>query len=106
MRRITEAEYRKTRVGARLVTVTKLENSLAIIPAGTPLTVDGKWNGFTVLTDPCGSCGIQVKVRQVPARMVDFEHRCPTCSAECTRSGDVWTCTRRSCRTTTTANRS
>lgn len=106
MTRITESEYRKARAGARLVAITELENGWAVVPAGTKLTVVGKRNGFQVVTDPCGTCGIQMKVREVPARMVDFEQRCPICSAECTRTGEEWACTRRSCRTTTTENRS
>ncbi len=98
---LTQTEYRKTRTGDRVVAVRELHNGTGSVPAGTVLTVEGKFSGFTAISDNCGACGVRLRFRRVPANLVDFEHRCPACAAACVRAAGDWACTRRSCGATT-----
>lgn len=98
---LSQREYRSVRTGDRIVAVEELRNGTGSVPAGTVLTVEGKFSGFTAISDSCSACGVRLRFRRVPAELVDFEHRCPACTAPCTREADAWVCTRRSCGATT-----
>lgn len=67
---MTLAQLRRPNVRVR--TLVQLETRLLKIPRGTLLRVVGKMNGLELETDPCGCCGVAVRITHVPARDVDL----------------------------------
>ena len=67
-RRMTEKQLmgRKVRLN-RLVSTRFLD-----IPAGTVLTIEGKYNGLEVVTDPCSCCGVAARVIKLDPTALDL----------------------------------
>jgi len=75
MAAITLAEYnrisQKGWIGVRLRSLRPIVTRIAELPAGTLWTVEQKFGGFAVVSDPCPHCGIKVNV--VKAQPQAFE---------------------------------
>lgn len=59
-------------LGLKVRSLVPLRNGWCRIPAGRVLTIVHKWDGYTLETDPCASCGVAVKVARVQPSMVDW----------------------------------
>lgn len=64
----TEKEF----VGKKVKSLIPLSNGLYKIPAGTIWTIQRKWKGFGLWSDPCLHCGVRVHISDVSPRDVDF----------------------------------
>lgn len=59
--RLNADEWKGKRVRSRR----PLVNGWAEMPAGTIFTVEGKFKGFSLRSDPCSHCGIRMRVDRV-----------------------------------------
>lgn len=66
--RMTEAEFRRRKFRTNCI----LRNQLVEIPSGTACRITRKFNGFTLATDPCQTCGIAVIIARVPHYALDL----------------------------------
>jgi hypothetical protein len=57
--------------GTRVRTKRALSNGYFTIPVGAVCTILKKYNGFEIETDPCGTCGVKVRVSRVPHQAVE-----------------------------------
>ncbi len=53
-------------------TLVAMATPSARIPAGTILTVRGKWKGYDLDGRPCQTCGITLRMRKVPPVDLDW----------------------------------
>lgn len=53
-------------IGMRVQSVQELGNSIGKLEAGTYFTIVGKRAGLDLESDPCGTCGICLRVTRVP----------------------------------------
>lgn len=67
-RKHTSDEWEGTKVKARR----PIESGRYSLPAGTIFTVERKYSGFKLRSDPCDECGGQMKVRKVPPRALEL----------------------------------
>lgn len=67
---ITQREYERVTLDgwrkARLRTRVRMSNSLASLPPGTFVRVIDKRSGFTIQTERCATCGVQIRIARVP----------------------------------------
>lgn len=47
------------------VTTVAMRSGWGVIPAGTKVRVTQKMQGWSVITEPCGCCGLQATMRRV-----------------------------------------
>ena len=68
--------YERTReidfVGRKVKSLKSMSNGLYRFPAGMTFTIERKWAGFELLSDPCPHCGIQAFINRVEPQAVDF----------------------------------
>ena len=43
----------------------EMSNGWCKIPAGTELKITRKYKGFSLISEPCSCCGVQVKISRV-----------------------------------------
>ena len=58
--------------GRKVKTLVELSNGWCRIAPGTIATVQRKFNGLSLMTEPCPSCGVKIAITHVPPRDVDF----------------------------------
>ena len=77
MSALTQAQYRRltarqlTGRRARLVRAVQILAGLRV-PAGTLVTITGKYAGLDIITDRCGCCGVQLIARHIPPGDVEL----------------------------------
>lgn len=66
---ITISEYHKYSgeqwQGTHVTNIVELDNGLVVLPAGTVLRIDRKVNGFSLISEPCGCCGLKALFTKV-----------------------------------------
>ncbi len=67
-RRLTDAQVR----GRLVRTLVALETPSMRVPAGTVLTVRGKWKGYALEATTCPACGVTMQMRKVPPADLDW----------------------------------
>ena len=59
-------------VGRKVISTQALRNGYAELPAGTVFTVQRKLNGYHVESDPCRTCGVKIRMSNVPWHAVEL----------------------------------
>lgn len=59
-------------VGLRVVSCVPLSNGLARLPAGTFWRVKRNYGGLELVSEPCPTCGIRLRITRVPERDVNI----------------------------------
>lgn len=67
-RKMTEAQLK----GRRVVATRDLQTGQIRVPAGTVLTVQRKFGGLDLISDPCPHCGIRPFLRRVPPQALNL----------------------------------
>lgn len=65
---IRDREFR----GRKVKTLVELSNGWCRIAPGTVATIQKKYNGLDLMTDPCQTCGVKVVISHVQPRDVDL----------------------------------
>lgn len=65
---IREREF----IGRKVKTLVELNNGWCRIAPGTIATVQRKYNGLGLMTEPCPTCGVRIHISRVRPREVDF----------------------------------
>ncbi len=66
--RTTEREFR----GRRVRSLVELKNGWGSLPAGKILTIEKKFNGFNLISDPCPTCGFRLSISRVKPRQIEL----------------------------------
>lgn len=64
--RWTEAQLK----GRKVVSGMELKNGSASLPAGTVYTIEKKFKGFSLVSDPCPCCGVRHYITRVKPHAV------------------------------------
>lgn len=65
---IRDREFR----GRKVKTLVELSNGWCRIAPGTIAMVNKKFNGLSLMTEPCPTCGVKVAITHVQPRDIDF----------------------------------
>lgn len=66
-RRRTDEEWRGVKVRSRR----PLSTQALVIPRGSIFTVERKFKGFSLRSEPCSCCGVAVRITKVPPSDVE-----------------------------------
>lgn len=80
---ITWAEQKKTGKwweGKRLILRREVQTGTLVIPAYTFVKVTRKWKGLALVTDACGHCGVQVRIKECPFGYLKWPEQEASCS--------------------------
>ena len=73
---MTDAEYRrmtgKRLKGRRVRLLRPVRNHYLTVPAGTVAVIEGKFNGLSLKTEPCPTCGAGLFVQRVSHTAVEL----------------------------------
>lgn len=58
--------------GRQVRSLCPLRNGLGEQPAGTVYTIERKWKGFSLISEPCGHCGLRLSMTEVPYEDVEL----------------------------------
>jgi hypothetical protein len=58
--------------GKKVRTLIEMRNGLMVIPEGTICTITRKYQGFNLTSEPCKSCGVQIRISRVHRRDVEL----------------------------------
>lgn len=58
--------------GKKVRSLRKVANGWAEMPAGTVFTVDGKFKGLSLASEPCSCCGIRMRVNRVDVHSLEL----------------------------------
>lgn len=59
-------------VGKKVRTLIRMQNGLMVIPEGTFCTITRKFGGFNLKSEPCETCGVQIRISRVHRRDVEL----------------------------------
>ncbi len=72
--------------GKKVKSLVELKNSWASLPAGTIFTVERKWAGLQLRSDPCEHCGMRLYITKVPYESLEIieitKIECPNCKSD------------------------
>ena len=73
---ITEAHYRRFTEeqwkGRKVRSLRDMRNGYAELPAGTIFTITGKYKGFSLVSDPCATCGVKIHIGRVSGASLEL----------------------------------
>lgn len=67
-----ESRTEKQFLGKKVRSTRPLSNGHAKLPSGTVFTIERKFKGFSLRSEPCASCGVQIRITRVPERDVEL----------------------------------
>jgi len=53
------------KVGDKVVSITPISNGWAEMPKGTVFTINRRFKGYELVSDPCRECGLKVRITRV-----------------------------------------